>query len=266
MGTSSSFGGPKENTPLLPPFANNPNTDNLQSDNTDQSNNISLPTGDWPTAKKHLGRLANGTGSSPKKALKSYVNAYGGSNNASRSAKAGKIAIGNLGSFLGNIASNGLRAALRDSGLEYLIGKPTETVLVGIANKIAPIGKTNEDAVARNAILDALNELYLDFQLEEKDIDNLDNLNRDGIEKMIKVAVRAYIYERYRQALDTFVENKQISINETFNREKQIKEYIDAEVDFNFSDVDILNVDFNQGKGRQFIEDILEDAYSTLEK
>lgn len=274
MGTSSSFGGPKGKSPLLPPWA--PNGDSPDSDNNDndpekgdapkKENNENDLSKNYSGAKRALSRyINNATGITVKHAARSYVRSLGGAKKASRSSSGGKRAIANLGGVLGSIASRGLEQTLTNLGLQDLIGKSAEIVFAGIVDAIAPVGTTNEEADARQAIIDALDKLYDKFKLDDNNINKLDSLSESDIKEAILDGIKAYIYERWLQELSLCIEKNSMTPRDAIKKEADIKEYISSSVEYDFVDVDVLNIDFSQGSGKETIENIFQEAYQTLE-
>ncbi|GAA0893637.1 hypothetical protein GCM10009122_33160 [Fulvivirga kasyanovii] len=277
MGTSSSFGGPKGRPSLLPPWADEDSVDNIQTDNEeekDKSNetNSSETTeedklsGNYAGAKNSLSRYVNGgSGSSVRNASKSYVRSLGGAKKATRSSSSGKRAVSAFGGFLGNVARDGINQTLRNLGLGDLIGESASVVFAGIVDAIAPTGTSNEEADARQAIVDALNMLYDKYELADDNLSKLDALNATDIREAILDSVKAYIYERWLQELSLCIEKHSLTPGEATRKETEMKEHIKAAVDYDFEDQDVLNMDFAEGSGKELIENIFYEAYQTLE-
>ena len=209
MGTSKSYPGPSDRTPLLPDWATPspdevadapeadsgsqspgaPQTDSGdgQADGGDTSPSsgaggpippVSGGPQHWRAAKTSMGRAAGSGGSGRRNAFKSsansYVKAHGGSRAAARSAVSGRSATAALGGFLSSVASRGLNATMTAYGLQASIGKTATSVFAAIMNAVAPSGGSREQAVARDAIGKALDDVYEKFVSADGDVSHLD--------------------------------------------------------------------------------------------
>lgn len=280
MGTSSSFGGPKGRIPLLPPFAPNEPGDDQDQDNnkenegetgsSDSAPNESpqehLLSGNYAGAKQSLSRYAKGEpGYSVGNASRSYVRSLGGARKAARSSTNGRRAVSAFGGFLGSVAREGITQTLRNLGLGNLLGEPSSVVFASIIDAIAPIGTSNEEADARQAIIDALDKLYDKFQLEDDNLNKLDSLNASDIREAILDSIKAYIYERWLQELSLCLEKNSLTPGDAIRKEADMKEYIFTTVNYDFEDQDVLTMNFTDGSGKRLIENIFQEAYQTLE-
>ena len=286
MGTSSSFKGPKNNTPLLPSWAppptkpmEDPQTDPVDSpnDNSDEKDlnpksanpkeTVSAPlkTGSWTSARRGMTSfVGNGGKSTLGKAGRSYISALGGAKGASGSALFGKSAIAAFSGFLGNVVNTGINNTLSVLNLSAFIGKPVDEVLGAIIDKISPSGTTTEEAVSRKALLDVMEYLYTTLDLQNQDVNALDSISEDKMRECIVFSVSAYIYERWLNELSLAIEEKTISESAAIKMEHDIKDYVFEVVKVDLAKYDVLSLDFNSGEGKQVIDEIFETAYSTL--
>jgi len=270
MGTSSSFGGPKGKSPLLPPWATSPDNSNNDNDQDDQESSNdpteNAVSGDYSGAKRSLSRFSNDQpGYTVKNASRSYVKSLGGAKKASLSSSSGKRAVSSFGGFLGNVARGGIEKTLTDLGLQDLIGKSANVIFASIADAIAPIGSTNEEADARQAIIDTLDKLYDKYDLDDNNIQKLDSLNESDIGDALLDSIKAYIYERWLQELSLCIEKNSLTPGEALKKESDMKEHIISSVEYDFEDRNLLNMDFTKGEGKDLIENIFQEAYKTLE-
>lgn len=72
---------------------------------------------------------------------------------SSRTAGAGLVG------FLNNVATNGVRGALRALNLESLAGRPIEEVFSGLADYICPEGGSIDEGIARDAFVETIADL-----------------------------------------------------------------------------------------------------------
>lgn len=284
MGTSSSGSGPGNNSPLLPNWGppndllqpkkepvdlSDPNLiPEVQSDNNmpqdDKIDPDKIPvTGNWGSVKTRLGRIANGSKTRNYKGIaKGYVRNLGGVKNAVKASRSGIKGAASIANFLSSIGQHGYSDTMRIFGLSECIGKTAEVVFARLSDKICPAGNTNEEAITRKAMLETLSSLYGKFV--DKDNINLDNLQKEDIEIAITDFVCNYIYHKWLYELGLAIENKRIYETDALSLEEQIKEFIFEEVRVEFKDRDILNMDFTSGNGKDLIEDIFEQSYTTL--
>ncbi|MCW3847364.1 hypothetical protein OF829_08930 [Sphingomonas sp. LB-2] len=61
--------------------------------------------------------------------------------------------------FLNNVATNGVREALRTLNLEGLAGRPIEEIFAGLADYICPEGGSIDDGIARDAFVETIADL-----------------------------------------------------------------------------------------------------------
>ncbi|WP_191906957.1 Qat anti-phage system associated protein QatB [Adhaeribacter soli] len=224
-------------------------------------------TGNWGGAKGYMAKTASGSsGYTISKGAKAYVKAMGGARKASRAARVGKTSTARLGNFLRSISENGFEETLRRYGLADLIGQPAAKVFASIADLIAPSGATNEDANTRAAVLDALENLYVQFELENDDLTKLEALGEQDIRIAILDCCKAYIYEKWLQQLGLAIERKAITANEALAKEQEAKNFIKEAVNYDFENKSLLNMDFSRGEGKLLINNIFTEAYLILEQ
>lgn len=281
MGTSKSNSGPRDNMPLLPPWAPEPpdgdpkkessndgsENQNDQGDSSDNNKEKPEPkTAGFSNARRNLTRfIKKRNRQNFRSAAKSYVKSYGGGKSASKTAISGKSSGVRFSGFLSGIASQGVNKTLENYGLTDCIGKSAEYVLTKIADLVAPSGATNEEAAAREAIIDALSFLYDSFELNDKDIVELDSINKSTFEQVIKEYISSYIFNRWLHELGLKFEEKAASSRELIQTEHEAKEYIKEAVELDFSKIDLLKINFNSDVGKTTIDKIFDEAYILIE-
>ncbi|WP_282161072.1 Qat anti-phage system associated protein QatB [Ulvibacterium marinum] len=279
MGTSASGTGPKGKTPLLPSWANGsdnpPAEDN--NENNQQSEDSSNDTGDLKPkkeetqklsgAKSILTRISNGRkGSSFKTFAKSYIKSSGGSRAVTNSSIAGINVGKNYLGFLSDVSGDGLNETLQKYNLSDCIGKSSEEVIAKIADRIAPIGSTNDEAIARAAIMIAFDKLYEKMLDSGKDIESFDSIDSETLSDTVVEFVSAYIFKKWVYEAGIALERNNLTEREAIKLENEMRFFIRDEVKNGFKKTEISKIDLAQGEGRKIIEDIFELAYSTLEK
>lgn len=300
MGTSASNGGPKGSPPLLPPWYNDdysptpdPNPDVPETEpsppaNPDgtppqpniyqnQPNNNSAPSDavpegpvndassrNWGSAKGAMTRVSNNTsGASIRKAGKKYVSSLGGSKSATRAASQGIRVGSSYASFLGSLSSRGFAETLDSLGLSDFIEKSTEETCMAIANVLAPIGSTNDDAIAREAMISTLDTLYT--KMEDNDISSLENLTSELVKETLIEYISNYIFSKWMYELGSTIEKGDITEKEAVELEGAVKDLIYAETTERYRTVTIETSTLQDVSTSKIIEDIFSTAYSLLE-
>lgn len=295
MGTSASNGGPKGSPPLLPDWynpsppdgdnhdvaqdgnhdsegENDSTNENNSSNNDSRDQNISdnqNPTNqstDWGKSKGALTRIAKSTsGSSIQKAGRKYVSGLGGRRGATRAAAQGRITGGKYASFLGAIASGGISNALQNLGLDNLSGRSSEEICLAIADAIAPTGSTNDEAIARDALISTLDSLYNKLQENGNDFSNLDSLSIDQIKETLIEYVSNYVFIKWMYELGSAIEKGSVTESDAINLETEVKDLIFAETFERYRDVPVETFNISDQSNNAIIEEIFQTAYSTLE-
>lgn len=298
MGTSASNGGPKGAPPLLPPWYGNPSPGpppppDPDSQPNDQDNpldpsepsqnptspsnppideqaNQSIPansaTKNWGTARGALTRLSNSTGGSTgRKAGGRYVKSLGGSKAATRAAAQG-IRTGSVyAGFLGSLSSNGIDQTLSNLGIGNYVGKSHEEICAAIANVLAPVGATNDEAIAREALLATIDALYSKLLGEGKDLSALETLDEGQVKETLVEYVGNYVFAKWMYELGSSVEKGNLSEQQAIALEREVKDLIIVETVERYRDISIADYNLDSETTSRIITDIFQTAYSTLE-
>ena len=175
MGTSSSFGGPGNGTPLVPSWLEEGGPG--EGDSAQDGNGIrseqgvpSLPEIPPPgephrytAARNNFSRFARSGGRNSAtlgRAISSYVRtATGGSRTAAIRMGASRKVGGLLLGFLSDTVARGATKALRQLNLKDLAGCPIEQVFIGLADYVCPEGGTVDEGIARAAFIETITDL-----------------------------------------------------------------------------------------------------------
>ncbi len=284
MGTSSSGLGPKGRTPLLPNWATGggqmPEKDDIQIQESDSSAGDYSNDGEHSnygtindyadtlrTVKSAIKRISNNrNGTTFKKAAKDYIKRIGGHKKATLASGAGVSTGSHYLGFFGNVANRGLEQTLRDYDLTDCIGKSTEEVFAKVANKIAPTGATNDEAIARAAVMMAFDNLCEKFIERDQDIASLDQLDEETLKDAVIEFISAYIFKKWVYEAGLALERNDLSEVDAIELENEMKYFVAEEVRLSFGKMDIKTMDITQDGGKKVIQDIFDLAYSTLEK
>ena len=215
-----------------------------------------------------MGRAAGGGGSGRRNAFKSsassYVKAHGGSRVAARSATAGRSSTAALGGFLSSVASRGLNATMTAYGLQASIGKGAPAVFAAIMNAVAPAGGSREQAVARDAIGKALDDVYEKFVSADGDVSHLDSMTAADVAAAVEAAVIAYINSKWVEELGIKIEQRAVSESDAVRLERDLKEFVKESVVLDLAGRDILKVDWKAADGQGLIQTVYEKAYGIM--
>lgn len=163
MGTSTHNIGQKGRTPLVPSWLDQPDTEKpIASENNDinpspigDPNRFTQPRGEFTRYINSAGRDT----SMARKSISNYVrNSMGGSRNATRRLGAARSSSARLLSIAGTFASGGAHAVERYLSLENLAKKSSAEALIAIADFICPDGGPQDEGIARNAYITAIEE------------------------------------------------------------------------------------------------------------
>ena len=187
MGTSGSYGGAGNGSPLIPGFLNDPvpaaapvlaplapATPNAPSAPATVPGPIAPPQSRpvpqqaplphrFTTPRTNFTRFARSGGTDRAalgRAVSGYVSsAAGGSRQAARRMGSSRDAGARLYSFLSDAQARGPAEALRALNLEALAGRPIEEIFLGLAEYVCPIGGTVDEGIARDAFIDMIADL-----------------------------------------------------------------------------------------------------------
>lgn len=269
MGTSSMYNGMNGN-PLLPkdfnPDSDNPeDKDREGDDNSKKSDSPKTnPNKNWKDAKTSMSKYASGRSTNFKGAISQYVKAHGGSKSAARTAKSGLRTTTALGSFFRGVSSDGIREVLTKKGID-LEGKSAQDIFHDIINLIAPIPVSREDSIARKALIETMEILYDSFDEEDKDIEILNNVDGNTLNRIIPLYIEQYIYERLINDLGSRIETNSSSSSDAVKKEKEIKDYINAQIEVSLEDKDFSQFDFDNRGSLTKIKKIYTDCYNVIE-
>ncbi len=268
MGTSSSYGGPKGNNPLLPSDFNDndisPENPDAQQSQTPEDTNKNPKTVLWQNAKTQMSRLIGDSNRNTNSVLSSYVKAHGGARKAAISATSGKMTTARLGGFLSSISSQGIQNTLDQFNIEF-VGRNVTEVLGDLINRIAPAPNTKEDAVARNALLDAVEILYEEVEENNDDLNTLDNLDEDKFNTVMNKYIASYIFQRFLNDLESRFEEHSENAGSALNIENEIKEYISGVVDNELKERNMSTLDYKSNAVLEIINKIYTDCYAVIE-
>ncbi|WP_130855197.1 Qat anti-phage system associated protein QatB [Olivibacter jilunii] len=218
----------------------------------------------WGGAKGAMTRVSNNTtGASFGKAGKKYVSSLGGSKSATRAASQGIRVGSRYASFLGSLSSLGFAETLHSFGLSDFIGKSIEETCLAIANVLAPVGSTNDEAIAREAMISTLDTLYT--KMEDNNINALENMTSELVKETLIEYVSNYVFSKWMYELGSTIEKGNVSEQAAVELEGAVKDLIYAETTEQYRTVTIETNTLQDVSTSRIIENIFLTAYSLLE-
>jgi len=266
MGTSSSHGGPQGKNPLLPKdFSDVPSSDSEEQKEHPVSPQINPNTELWKNAKIQISKLISNSDRNMGSALSSYVKAHGGGKGATVTAISGKATTAKLGNFLSSISSHGIKSTFAEYKIEYE-NRTVQEVLSDLVNKLSPSPNTKEDAVARNALIDAMEIIYKEIDDNNGDIEILEKLDADKFNIIITSYISSYIFQRFLSELESRFEKYAANEGSALQLEASVKEYISGAVDNKLKGRDFSKLNYSTNQIQNIINEIYTDCYTVIEE
>lgn len=274
MGTSNSFGGPKNGTPLIPTWLEpappsmpaQPGTDNPDVDEKPIApSKIPVPTPNrFTIARTNFSQFAGsngGNGAGLGRAVSNYVSkSSGGSRQAARRMGASRNSGSRLLGFMSNVINNGVEETLQELNLGDLIGRPIDEIFLGMMDYICPDGGTIDEGIARDAFVEMIADL------SETGITDFGALTNE----QMKTVFELYATHTIQNRLYNDIANKAIQVPSNPRLARQIQRQLfdfirrgvsDALASFQDSVQEITKQNTNE-----FVNKVYEDAFSILQK
>lgn len=231
MGTSSSYGGPVDSQ--------------------------------WKKAKRLARRLASREQTvQPRAVVQAYIEASGGAAAFASAALEGRRVVQHLVAFMSSVQSQGFEATLQRGGLGHLVGQDAQTVLAELLDYFTGPGSLLEEAAARKAVQELLEELL-------SGIDDWDDLARILAElelsRVIRRFIALYVLVRITQDLGLRLESGAETPENLEATYQEMLEFIDEMVRLDTEGVSMLEVDWAGAQGLHQIDTWLEESFGLLE-
>jgi hypothetical protein len=273
MGTSKSNSGPSQGTPILPDWADKPENGEESGENQNQNNqnpdepNQGQPlTGNFGNVRSSFTSYIKSPSTGRlKRAISSYVGASGGSKVISNSALGGKRSAVKLASFLSDVIREGSQKAFEKIGIDDLEGLSANKAFTKLSNFLSPTTNLSDEPYARSAVSEVLSKIFERFELEERDLSELDNITPELALEFTEIYIAEYIIDRLMSELGKTLYDKEYNQREVLEREYEIKEFVNEQVKLELMDVDYRTDGFSENEGKKIIDNVFEYAYSILE-
>lgn len=294
MGTSNSFPGQGNNTPLVPdwlepdslPLPGMPNghpqpppvpTDGVPdaypiSPTSEPRPNIEIPPASPPTisplpnrfqtARTNLSQFASaggGAGSSLRRGLSNYVSkSSGGSRQATRRMGSSRKAGGKLLGFMRDAIERGVEAALEALNLETLAGRSINEIFLGMIDFVCPDGGNVDQGIARGSYIETIADLAVNG------ITDLSTLSPAQMQTVFELytthTIKNRIYNDVGTKMIQFPKDAKIALQ----IQKQVFDFIRRSVSDALSITKDRMISLTQSNIQKFVDQIYLSAFELL--
>ncbi|MCT4640558.1 MAG: hypothetical protein N4A72_22865 [Bacteroidales bacterium] len=303
MGTSKGNSGPVNGTPILPDWADNSDIieegqdnkdeevqenqehqkeedqDNKKGDKDDQDNQkeekkdsdksveINKPTtGDFRTVRRSLtSYLKTPSRGKLRSTVRGYVGASGGSKVMANSAIGGKKSASRFVGFLSDVIQSGTKQAFQKLGIDNLQNLTALSAFTKLVEFLAPSTNLADEPYARSAVSEVLSKMFEKFELEDRDIKELDNITPELALEFTEFYISEYIIDRLMSELGKTLYDKDYSPRVVLEREYEVKDFVREEVKLELSEINFDSRGLSEEDGQKIINEVFQYAYSILE-
>lgn len=291
MGTSNSYPGPGNNTPLVPdwldpdgppmpempggqpqPIPILPDEEPRPAPDSEPQPEPETPPTPPPTtqtppnrftaARTNLSRFSSSGGSdstSLGRGASQYVTtSSGGSRQAMRRMGSSRRAGRKLLGFLRDTIERGVEEALGALQLDSLAGRPIEEVFLGMIDYICPDGGNVDEGIARDAFIETISELA------ENGITDLDILNRNQLQTMFELYTTHTIESRILNDIGTKAIQFPPDARAALRIQSQLRDFIRRGVADALSTARDALLLLTQSSIQRFVDQIYETAFEIL--
>lgn len=163
---------------------------------------------------------------------------------------------GALGGFLSRVDTVGLDEALREVGLEDLIGRPAAEITSGLLDALAAPAGTLDEHAARKA-LEVINAEMIGGAKSYAEVKGaLKNaLNKEGLERIVVNFFGEYLYQNFlRSVYKDWA--KKVGAEQAGRRLKSVRDCITSALKSKFVNRDISKVRWKGREGRRIIDQV----------
>jgi len=220
----------------------------------------------WGSLKSLVTRTAGTGPASAARLVGDYVGKVGGAaaiarrGSGGRGGSAGRQAARGLAGFTSRVAAVGLPEALREAGLDHLIGQPVGKLVQGLIDRFCGPGSTFDQVDARNA-MSRLTETLLDQAETPEQVGEIltgiveqDRLGSVLVEYFGYLLYEEFMRSFYEQVLQRHGEERVDSMTE------DILDFILKAVENQAVDVDLTTVNWFGAEGRRVAQQVMEQT------
>lgn len=161
-----------------------------------------------------------------------------------------------LGGFLSSVTTVGLDEALRQVGLENLIGRPASEITAGLLNALTEPAGTLDEAAARRALETINAEIVAGARTYEEVKGALrSNLDKQGVERLVVKFFGEYLYQHFQQSvLKDWA--KKVGAEQASRRLKSVKDCIASALKAKVVNRDVAKIRWGAREGLRIIEQV----------
>lgn len=185
-------------------------------------------------------------------------NISGGASRGSTSAAIG--AARNLGAFLSRVGEAGFETALREQGLDALVGKSAVEISDALLDEFAGPASTLDNALAREALAEVRDELLEGAKtFEDVEAQLTTALDEIGLFGILATFFGEYIFKLFcRDFYEDWV--KKVGSSKTRRQLNEMKDYITAALRAKLAGKKLSQSDWKGAAGSRLAESVLKDT------
>lgn len=287
MGTSTAYGGPGGDTPLVPswlgdagdassPPASPASGDGGKGDSVTPVDGAAPPAAPsrpamptvadpqrFTSARNSFTRFA-GSGGTDRASLGRAVSRYvstssGGARQAAQRMGASRGAGARLLGFLADAQNRGVREALRSLNLEALAGRPIEEIFVGLADYICPGAGTVDEGIAREAYIETI------IQLTTEGLTDLSTFTPDQMQTVFELFATHAIEARICNDIGTKAVTMPTSAQAAHRVEAQLRDFIRGGVSDALTSARTESPILTPERIQSFVDTVYASAFAILQ-
>lgn len=226
MGTSQSSKGPGSGVPMVPPWADNPSSENKNQDGKEAPQRQQIPVAPkarFGPARRNLGDFAkSGDKNNLKRALGQYTRSgYGGASGAAQRLSSTATTAAVLAGVLNQLSGSNSASNNGPIAPEIIKSGSAEKILDAVVNATKAIDGSQDSEASRAAIRDALTDVLTEFP--ETDLTELSSEQCDFV---IERYTAHEIIRRFELDLGKTILDKAPTASVALSRLKEAKEYV----------------------------------------
>ena len=221
----------------------------------------------WENLRRNATRYATtGDRRYARHALRHHVATLGGAGAAAGGAAAGRSAAQRLAAFASGVAATNLDEALRRIDLGRLVGRDRFEVIDELAAYLAGDAGDTETAAVRDAVLDALAELFGPDATEYEDLEAT-SPTADDVRDLLVLMLTSLVFNRAAPVIEErLMHALRDNPDQVEQLEADIRAIIRDTITLGLGDADPLEVDWLGDQGGTILGQALSDAYEILEQ